>query len=259
MHRTHFRRPRGASLLSLALVASASIVACGGSGSATASGGARVSGQSALMEQTFAGKCNPKSAERPFIIEWDATDASGFQARANTGLVFVKYEGCDLKVLDACGPEDKTAYKDPEWTAGSIEKVDINTEGELYAKLPLGAASLGARASAGEKFHMEYFVSGTRNATKVSYSKAELAKLPGCKGATHFVYGYNLGAFALGSLTNAKGEAGVSFKGIGAGGSQSSSTNAEKKGGLLGTCSPDKPETVKTCQSPIRLSVRELE
>jgi hypothetical protein len=211
------------------------------------------------MDSTLAGgKCNPKTADRPFIIEWDATDASSFESRANSGLVFVKYEGCDLKVMDACGPEAKDAYKAPEWTSGSLEKVDINTEGELYAKLPLGAASLGARASAGEKFHMEYFVSGTRNATKPSFSKAELAKLPGCKGATHFVFGYNLGAFALGTLKNSKGEAGVSFKGVGAGGSQSMTNNAEKKGGLLGTCSPEKPESVKTCQSPIRLSLREL-
>ena len=41
------------------------------------------SGQSKLMEKTFAGnnKCNPKNHNRPFIIEWDATDMSSFESR----------------------------------------------------------------------------------------------------------------------------------------------------------------------------------
>ena len=40
----------------------------------------RESGQSRLMDRTFAGQnaCNPDDHERPFIIEWDATDRSSF-------------------------------------------------------------------------------------------------------------------------------------------------------------------------------------
>ena len=42
--------------------------------------GSRESGQSRLMGQTFAGQnqCNPTNHLRPFIIEWDATDALPF-------------------------------------------------------------------------------------------------------------------------------------------------------------------------------------
>ena len=105
------------------------------------------------------------------------------------------------------------SYKAPEWTSGSVETIDISNEGELYAKLPLGAASLAGRVSGGEKFHMEYFVSGTRAATRDAVYAKDLEKISGCRGATHFVYAYNLGAFALGSQSAIKGSVGITVWG----------------------------------------------
>src|SRR5215471_10349080 len=92
------------------------LLACGG-------GGAAAPGPSeSLMSRTFAGqnRCNAKNHDRPFVIEWDATDMSSFQARAANDVVFVRYEGCDLKVLDACADDavrgSLGAYKNVEWT-----------------------------------------------------------------------------------------------------------------------------------------------
>ncbi len=236
--------------------------ACGGGGQG--GGAARTSGQSALMDKTFAGanKCSPKTAERPFVIEWDATDMSSFEARTSSDVVFVKYEGCDLKILDSCVNDSVKgslgSYKPVEWTAGSVEVVEIANEGELYAKLPLGVGTLGGRVSGGEKFRMEYFVSGTRNATRDAVHAKDLEKIAGCKGATHFVYGYNLGAFALGSQSKIKGETGGSVYGIGVGGSRTSENKAEKNGGLLSSCRAETAKEVQTCKVPIRLTLREI-
>src|SRR5207248_40261 len=121
---------------------------------------------------TVAGKnrCNPKEQDRPFVIEWDATDMSSFEAKTASDVVFVKYDGCNLRVLDACSNDSVKgqlgAYGAVDWTSGSVEKLDIANEGDLYAKLPLGAGTLGGRIHAGEQFHMEYYVSGTRKATR---------------------------------------------------------------------------------------------
>ncbi len=216
------------------------------------------------MDKTFAGanKCSPKNHDRPFVIEWDATDMSSFEAKAANDVVFVTYEGCDMKVLDACSNDSIKgslgAYGAVEWTSGSVEKLDISDEGELYAKLPLGAGSLGGRVQAGEQFHMEYYVSGTRKATRDAVFTRDLDKIPGCKGATHFVYGYNLGAFALGSKKEIKGEAGGTVWGIGAGGSRKSMNNAEKKGGALTSCTGETAKETMTCKVPIRLTLREI-
>ena len=68
-------------------------------------------------------------------------------------IVFVRYEGCELRVIDSCRNDSVKgalgAYKTVDWTSGSVEKMDISNEGELYAKLPLGAATLGGRVSRG--------------------------------------------------------------------------------------------------------------
>lgn len=249
------------SCLVLALVTSGTFLACGGLGMPATP--ARESGQSTLMEKSLAGqKCSPKNHERPFVIEWDATDMSSFESRAANDVIFVKYEGCDLKVLDSCVNDSLKgslgSYKPVEWTSGSVESLDIANEGELFAKLPLGAATLGGRVSGGEKFHMEYYVSGTRNATRDAIYTKDIEKIPGCKGATHFVYGYNLGAFALGSASKVQASAGGSMFGFGAGGSKTSETKADKMGGLLSSCRGETAKEVSTCKVPVRLTLREI-
>jgi hypothetical protein len=222
------------------------------------------SGQSKLMEKSFAGnnKCNPKNHNRPFIIEWDATDMSQFQSFANNDVVFVKYEGCDLQVLEGCRDDSVKgsfgSYAPVSWTSGSVETIDVADQTELYAKLPLGAASLAPRVESGEKFHMEYYVSGTRNATRDKIYKSDLSKNASCAEATHFVYGYNLGAFALASASKMKGELGGTYFGIGAGASKARTEAADKKGGDLSSCKGESAKETETCKVPIRLTLRAI-
>ncbi|MEZ4226410.1 MAG: hypothetical protein R3B13_36025 [Polyangiaceae bacterium] len=227
--------------------------------------GTRESGQSKLMDETFAGKnaCNPENHERPFIIEWDATDMSQFESIAANDVVLVKYEGCKLTVLDGCKDDSVKGsygtYKPVEWTSGSLEKMEIGSEAELYANLPLGVASLSGRVAGGEHFRMEYYVAGTRSATRPAVYADDLKENAGCSGATHFVYGYNLGAFALGTKTNTSVEAEGSLYGFGAGAKNKQTTSADKQGGDLGVCKADSATEIQGCKAPIRLTLRKLE
>lgn len=239
----------------------------GGAGGTLGCGGAPVlpGGAGKLADKTFAGqnRCNPKNADRPFIIEWDATDQSSFQSYAANDVVFVHYEGCTLKPLDGCREDNAKgqfgSYKPVEWTSGGVETLDIHDESELYAKLPLGAATLSGKVQSGEKLHMEYYVSGTRTATRDKVFRSDLAKNPKCAGATHYVYAYNLGAFALATASSLKGEVHGSYLGFGAGGSKGSETKAEKKGGELSACKGETAKEVDTCKVPIRLTLREID
>ena len=243
-------------------VGAAVLGACGGAPQLPAVSAERASGQSRLMDSTLAGQnCSPKSHDRPFVVEWDATDASSFQARTSTDVVLVRYDGCDLKVLEGCRPEiphDFGSYRPVDWTTGSLESLNIATEADLYAKLPLGVVSLGARVHGGETFKMEYYVSGTVSATREEVTRAELAKVPACKSATHFVYGFNLGAFALGSTKELKVEANGSAYGFGMGAAGSKSKSAEKRGGDLARCKAESMKEVLECHAPIRLTLREI-
>ena len=252
-------------LCTFALLAPACGGGGGGGGNIPAVSGTRESGQSSLMDQTVAGrgKCDPNNHERPFIIEWDATDMSSFEAYAANDVVVVQYEGCNLKVLDRCRDDSVRgslgAYRPVDWTSGSLETIDISNEGDLYAKLPLGVVSLGGRVSAGEKFHMEYYVAGTRGATRATIYNEDLSRYSGCKGATHFVYAYNLGAFALGSRSEIRSEVGGSVYGFGAGGSNKKTNKAAKKGGELAACKSESAQEIDGCKAPIRLTLRPIE
>jgi hypothetical protein len=255
---------RSASAI-FALSALAALVAACAGGSGPLPGTKSASDvQTAGLSQTAVGKnkCDPKSANRPFVIEWDATDMSSFESRAANDVVFVKYEGCDLQIVDGCTQDSVRgsfgSYKPVEWTSGSVESLDINNDGDLYAKLPLGAAELGGRVEGGEKFHMEYFVSGTRSATRESIPRGDIAKVAACKSATHFVYAYNLGAFALGSQSSIKGSVTGTVWGFGGGADRSSSSKAEKAGGVLASCRGESAKDTSTCRVPIRLTLREI-
>ncbi|MCA9598439.1 MAG: hypothetical protein KC776_34235 [Myxococcales bacterium] len=248
----------------LVVVVFLGLTACG-AGQAPGTTPKRESGQSGLMGETFAGKnkCNPENHERPFVIEWDATDMSSFESLAQRDVVVVQYEGCKLRILDGCRddaiPGAYSAYRPVSWTAGSLERVEIGSEADLYAKLPLGVGELSGRVAGGEKFRMEYFVAGTRNATRPGLYQGDIQKNPACQGATHFVYGYNLGAFALGSTSESSLSAGGSLYGFGAGGEQKRHDSAEKHGGDLASCTSDAAHEIASCKVPIRLTLRPIE
>src|SRR5262245_50539535 len=111
----------------------------------------------ALIDETTAGqnRCAlTKSHDRPFVIEWDATDLASFEAKAQRDVVFVRYEGCHLTVLYGCSddsvPGKLGAYAQPTFTSGTVEGVDMKTEGDLYAQLPLAAASFSGRVASGD-------------------------------------------------------------------------------------------------------------
>jgi len=249
--------PRLSLAFALSLTSAVAVSACGGTP-------AMPGGAGKLADKTFAGqnRCNPKSHDRPFIIEWDATDQSSFQSYAANDVVVVKYEGCEMKVLDGCRNDavkgDGGSYAPVQWTSGGVETIDIHDEGELYAKLPLGAATLNGKVQSGEKLHMEYYVSGTRTATRDALYRADLDKNPKCAGATHFVYAYNLGAFAIAAQSNLKGEVHGSYLGFGAGGSKANETKTEKKGGELSACKGESAKEVESCKVPVRLTLREI-
>lgn len=252
------------SLFSATCLLSLALALPGCTGRIPKSGPTRESGQSGLMNESFAAKnaCNPENHLRPFIIEWDATDRSSFESYAVNDVVVVRYEGCNMTVLEECRNDsvrgEQGAYKPIEWTSGALEKLNISNQGELVAKLPLSVGTLGGRVAGGEKFSMEYYVTGTRNATRSAVYREDLADNPGCEGATHFVYGYNLGAFALGSVTEFVAEAGASLYGFGASGKNERSRSADKQGGDLGTCKSDSAKEVEGCKSPIRLTLRPI-
>jgi hypothetical protein len=235
-----------------AVLLSIALPACGpknGSPTSNAPGGAAGTPAEAA--------CTSDGQDQPFVISWDATDRSMFESTAASHLVFVKYEGCNMTVLDECSL-DSGSYGEVQWSPGNLETIDIRDQNQLMNLLPLAASMLGARVSSGESFHMEYYIAGSKTADTQAVAASDIAGRPGCDGATHLVQGFDLGAFALGSAKNLDMGAGGSKFGFQVEASASKSQSAERKGGDLSACNADDPEGSKQCQSTIRLTLAKL-
>lgn len=237
---------------------SGGLAACGGRGINPA-----MQGKEGMLSQTaIAKKCEEakEGHDRPFIVEWDATDLASFEVAARQRTMFVKYEGCSLKVLYECRDPNLSArfgaYGTPEFASGTLQGFDIKNQGELYAKLPLGAASLSGRLEEGESLHLKYFVTGVATNTRESIYRNELSSAASCEGATHFVWGYNLGAFELDTTSKTAAEAEGSMAGVGAAGAKGSREQANVgRGGEISSCST---QDQRGCRVPIRLSLRPI-
>lgn len=222
-------------------------------------GGQRLPTKDGAMGSTFAGqrKCQADAHDRPFIVEWDATDIATFEDRAARDIVFVSYQGCELRVIDACSddsvPGRYGSYSPPRWTSGGVEKISIADTAELYAKLPLGVATFGGEVERGVTLDLEYHVSGVATATRATMHRGALKENPGCAEATHFVKAVNLGAFAIHASESGRESAGASVHGVGAGGESRRSTKTEKRAGVLTACTGSTAADSDKCRVPIRL------
>jgi hypothetical protein len=238
---------RRAALLACLTAALAS-QACGGAGTPPT-----MQGRAGMLSQTaVAQKCEEaaKGHERPFVVEWDATDLASFEAKAARDTIFVRYEGCKLVVLDRCSDGEVAgklgAYGTPQFTSGTVQGFEMKNEGDLYAKLPLGAATLSGRVQAGEALSLKYFVSGVAQNTRDAIYTSDLK--------SHEGWAYNLGAFELASLATSSGEAEGSVAGVGAaGGKKSHEEKAVSSGGKLASC---ETQDQRACRVPIRLALR---
>lgn len=89
-----------------------------------------------------------KSQSHPLIVEWPSADRLTLEARMRKGIVPVRYAGCEMELLEQCSLGGQYAYAALN---KQKESLTLRTVDDLYAKLPLGAASLeGQLESSGE-------------------------------------------------------------------------------------------------------------
>jgi hypothetical protein len=146
----------------------------------------------------------------PFIVEWPGTSKVALDAASKRGIVVVSYASCALKVLTGCSAHGGYAFTS---VTPARDKIEIASEDDLYARLPLGAASLKGELSRGSTLALDYIAVGQRVA------QDRPVDLSGdCEGATHFVRAITIGAYSLDASARAKAGASASIGDIGGGG-----------------------------------------
>lgn len=207
------------------------------------------------------GRCTAAAGGEPqlFLVDWDATDLSSFEAKAGRDVVIVKYDNCQMKVLHGCADDGIAGrygtYGRPEVTSGGIQELKASTADELNARLPLGAASFGGEVSRGKTVEMKYQVTGVVNATRGQIFRGDLRGNPRCEGATHFVTHYHQGAFLVGTTEAMQASGGVAAGGVGVGAKRSEEAKGLRRAGDLESCSSFEK---LSCKAPIRVLLRPI-
>ncbi len=195
-------------------------------------------------------KCSvAASQDQPLVTEWPAPYKARLEAMLREGVVAVEYSGCELKIVDRCKLSGSYAWKR---TTLSTDATEIRDEDELYAKLPLGAASLSGDLKTRGRLEVQTTVAGqlqlVGKAAEDATSGAE------CARATHLVTALSVGAFKLaaGGEVSAGGRVGVgAFE---AGGGTAQSKSILRSAGDPDSCASATDEAPSAeCRSPIQI------
>lgn len=164
-------------------------------------------------------KCGTtKIQARPLIVEWPSSDRAALEARIKQGLVPVRYVGCDMEVVTTCKVPAAYGYTG---ITPKNDKVVIHNNDELYANIPVHAASFEAKLATAGSLEVAMTIIGRYESDKPSVHADELRGE--CGAATHVITALTVGSFMFSAGANAEIGAGANVQGAGAGAKSQSS------------------------------------
>jgi hypothetical protein len=197
------------------------------------------------------GKCRVAASQQsPLVTEWPASEKANLEALLRAGAVAVAYGGCSLRVLPQCHVRGSYRW---QRTTPATDNLEINNEDELYARLPLGAASLEGELRRSGKLSVQTMLAG-----QLKLEDDGPPNLPSdgpCAQATHVVGAIAVGAFSLsaGGSTSARAEAEIASLG-GARGNSSRSMSLLRSAGDPASCGQSTDQAPHpNCASPIQV------
>jgi hypothetical protein len=186
----------------------------------------------------------------PLVTEWPASSKARLEAlMREQGAIAVAYSGCELRIVDECRVAGSYEWKR---TTLSKDTTDIHDDDDLYAKLPLGAASLEGDLKRSGSLEVVTTVSGELDL--VGAAPEEVLASPACSAATHIVRAISVGAFELKAQGSAGVKASLGIGSAGAGGAKNGSTSTLREAGDPAKCTDATHEGPSpACRSPIQI------
>jgi hypothetical protein len=192
-----------------------------------------------------------KDPLNPLIVEWPGTNKVDFDSASQRGVVFVSYVGCNLKVLSSCRATSQGSGYEMTSVTPARDKVVMADQSELYARLPLGAASLRGELGLGSSLELDYIAVGQRIA-----KEAPRGYEGDCEGVTHFVRTITVGAYSLDARAAGKAAAGADIGNAGGGVSRQESRRNIRGSGNVELCASD--PSARECAAVLQLGLAPL-
>jgi uncharacterized protein len=205
-----------------------------------------------------------QNGAQPLIVDWKPEQRGDLEVAMKDGLAVVRY-GCDgIELLGDCKIDGEYGF------IGMTRKeqlVRLENADEVKANLPFSGGSIGGELARGSTIDIAMVLIGKRRTTWSEPSKDDLKG--SCDGATHYVRGANVGAFAVETGTRAKVRAAADIL-LASGSAQSDSKKAMKnRDGDPSSCAKASPNAdappdqcgaaIRIVLAPIRQKAPELE
>jgi hypothetical protein len=198
-----------------------------------------------------------EGAGRPLIVDWQPEQRGDLEVAMKEGVAIVSYGRDGLRLLSGCRIDGNYGF------IGINKKeqiIRLISEDEIKANLPLSgpsiAASLGGELAQGASLDIAMVMVGQRRTTWNDVTRADLKGR--CEGATHFVRGATIGAFAMTAGQRDRVRTAAELFGAGLSASSNSSASLSNRDGALEECNkadPDARDAPSQCGALIRLEL----
>jgi hypothetical protein len=186
--------------------------------------------------------------ESPLVTEWSPSEKASLQARLRSGGLAVEYTGCSMRPILACNVRGSYRW---QRTTLSSETIDIRSEDELFAKLPLGAFALEGELARTGGLRVSTMVSGQY--VLEGATAGDVPDYADCAQATHVLSAVSIGSFKLHSGESIRAAAAVGVADYGGGTKTSSSETVLREAGTFDSCKLSTDEIPDMgCSSPVQ-------
>ena len=215
------------------------------------------SAMSALGEPISSGTCDrnakPKELE-PLVVDWRSSERADLEVAMRQGVVPVRHECGIVRLVKSCRIAGSYDFAG---VSRKSEVIQLASEDELRANLPLSSVQLSAQVQSGATVDLALLLIGKRTTSVADVIRTELEG--SCEEVTHFVRAAHVGAFAFttGEVGHVTAAAEI-FKLAGGGADSQSKRKAMHRDGSLEACeksTPDAERPPSECGAALRVEL----
>jgi TPR repeat protein len=203
-----------------------------------------------------------EEASSPLIVDWDPEQRGDLEEAITDGVAVVALSTKGMKLLKGCKVSGDYGYRG---ISTKTQVVRLESAEDVAVNLPLSGAAIagtiGAEFEQGATLDIAMVMVGKRRTTWADVTKGDLEGGGRCDGATHYVRGITVGAFAMSTGTRQKARAAAEIFGIGASAGAKDSSKVDNKDGKMDACDKADPESDKPpsqCAALLRVELEPI-
>lgn len=197
----------------------------------------------------------------PLVVDWQPEHRADLEVAMREGVAVVSYDSKGLRLLKDCRINGTYGFIG---VSTKEQVIALESADEVKANLPGSGLSIVAQVGAdlgkGSEIAIAIAMVGKRKTTWAKASRTDLAG--NCEGATHFVRGATVGAFALQSAARGRARVAAEIFGAGVSTSHRRQKQIQSSDGTLEACrqaAPDASAPPPQCGALLRLELIRLD